>query len=68
VFVPVHGRSLKYSRQWNVAPQQNTNVNSVQGKQVWQTHANENALAGMGKARAGKCRACVHEGHAQAWA
>jgi len=28
-----------------------------------------NARAGMGKARAGRCRACAHEGHAQvgAW-
>jgi len=28
--VSVHGRSLVYSCQWNVAPQQNTNVNSMQ--------------------------------------
>jgi len=28
----------------------------------------QNALAGMGKARAGRCQACAHEGHAQAGA
>jgi len=40
VFAFVHGRSLEYSRQCNVAPQQNSNLDSVQGKQAWQTRAN----------------------------
>jgi len=40
VLALVHGRFLEYSRQCNVAPQQNTNVDSMQGKQAWQTRAN----------------------------
>jgi len=32
-------RSFEYSRQWNVTPQQNTIVDSMQGKQALQTRA-----------------------------
>jgi len=40
VFAMGHGRSLEYSCQCNVAPQQNTNVDSMQGQHAWQTRAN----------------------------
>jgi len=31
------------------------------------TARKQNLRAGMGRASAGRCRACAHDGHAQAW-
>jgi len=55
VFALVRGLSLEHSRQWNVAPQRNTNVDIVQGKQVW--HTRTNSMHSQAWAR-----------HVQAWA
>ena len=66
----VHGRSLEYSRQYNIAPQQNANADSMQVKQAWQTRANtlhaqawarQVQVPGMRarRARAGRDMACA---------